>query len=429
MRVSLGISSSQIPSGAYVFPEVDVYQSDWTTLSSPAGWSEVGTIAGDYTADGVFASFVAPTFSDRFESEMPITPRSFKAATTIIAYKFFSTGAESSGSSTASDLFLPSQAPYQQLVEGSFGFVTAGVMEAWTPTSDLFIVATVNYENGNDTYYFLTSEGYTGTVTTTGSPRAVGTITGANLAIIPEIVEDSVSVTNTYIGVDEELTLSAIKTIATGWGWVENTFTPDGASTISSDWTTTALPADWNVGGGSAGTPVYNVSGTYNSSTTNPAYFYQDATAATYLNGVTFMAQVDVSSLEDHYYTFGFGGGSPAYIDHLIDTGTVTVSYFDNDNYNNFTPVSATGSHFISVSIAANGAYTAYFHESGETTQTATGTCGPMAAFPKINHVILNLEETGTPGSCFVVNTAVRLNNNLSQGAIETILSGWGWTP
>lgn len=191
------------------------------------------------------------------------------------------------------------------------------------------------------------------------------------------------------------------------------------------------------------GTPVYGASGLHNSDTTDTDLVGITLdTGARYTDRYTVIMQVGVTAVSEHEYLLQFGTGLSGFAPKLVhySDGTdsfIEFKYEDGTGIitDSFTPVANTGQHYIGFSVAATGVYSAYFMESGETTQTSTGTIFANANFPEVvAEALLELNETyasvaGTPDDTNVVNTYVKLDSALNQAAIEAVASGWGWTP
>lgn len=439
MHIRLGIGASQgVSIGPYTFPEADNFETDWTTLSLAAGWSLTGP-AGAYLAAGTQVD----TGETTFDASYSITPRNFTALTVITAYRVDDNAVATCSTlvdSTTTDVV----GGYSQAIStGAIPVFDAAGFETLTPSPGMVVSAQTYFADGTTSRYVLTPEGYVGEYTFSDTARGIETVTDFNVSHSCGATTSSISLVHTYFGVDEELDLTAIKAIATGWGWTEAAYSAT-VLTWDSDWTTLALATDWTVESvDHTGTPVYGASGLHNSDTTDTDLVGITLdTGARYTDRYTVIMQVGVTAVSEHEYLLQFGTGLSGFAPKLVhySDGTdsfIEFKYEDGTGIitDSFTPVANTGQHYIGFSVAATGVYSAYFMESGETTQTSTGTIFANANFPEVvAEALLELNETyasvaGTPDDTNVVNTYVKLDSALNQAAIEAVASGWGWTP
>ena len=436
MRVSLGISSSQGSAApGYTFPDPFHYEDDWTALSLPAGWDDSASLTpGDFLADGTFASTV-----DIYSAVQTVN-RQYKATTTIIAHKVFNTGRTYLGGQVVKDpdvldpdLTSPN-VQFQHRInadqwDSDRNASTNINNQMWSPTSGgLYATAIVSDENGDETTYVFSNDGYIASTTVSVGARNVALADFINVSISPETDETAASLVYTYFGFDEVLSGAAIQTIVEGLGWVETTFVPGSASSTTSDWTTTVIAPDWTLASYSDGTAVFDPDGLYNSDGGSDILsYFLDVTPETYLTDATIILHVNVIGPTVGYTSMfqslgGFG------VSHYTDLpSTYTVEYADQVNFDSFV-AAGVGDHFLSVSVSGDS-YTFYFHESGETTQIGSGTVPDAASFHLMNSTEIAIELGDPTGNAKIAHTYVGENQALSQGAIETIISGWGWTP
>lgn len=424
MRVSIGVSSSQEPAapGGYSFPDVAVFDDDWTTLSLPAGWTE-GGVAGGYESDGTF-----PTATGVWTANRGTTSRSYTAITTIYGFWLrspYDTDGYSEGFITDGSDSDGFTGVFESLTFYGDSLCNRDNFASWSPSGGLVVCATTLLADGTIRNYLLTAEGYVLLNETIDTPRSVKVMDQMNINITSSVEYDSLGVTNTYYGMDQELTISEIKTIATGWGWTETTFVPDSASSTTTDWSTGSAPSGWVIGPYSS-TLTTTVSGSYGDNVQ-----YEITDSPEYLDSITLIAGFDVTdSLPEHYISLISGNFTNFVLSHSSDDIDALVG-FDQPGGDNgyFTPTTTSGKHFLALSINNDGTGVGYFYEDGVALPQSYSFVSEIAYFQVATRVSTEFYETISAGDVRLADTLIRKNEAMNQTDIETTISGWGWSP
>lgn len=454
MRLGIvSAASGTLPAGPYTLNPVH-YESDWTTGSIPTGWTADTTppyANGTYTGTGVHIA-VGET---NYRATRSITPRAIGAYVWMAAYYVNGSNGSSINGRVHNQLTDPPSTNhdgYLQLGVNNFGDDTRSELDdhdqwnsraseqrvVWAPASQEIVVKVLKMdEAGNVVSYILTAEGHVQQSVSTGTPfdPLAEQISDFEVTLnLDSGTESDMRLAHTYVGIDEELTTAQIKTIATGWGWTESAFSAGSPEQTNASWTS-SLPGTWNASPLHSGaTVVHAADGTYvdEASVAIKAYFYQD-TAKEYTNKLTVAWAFKYSGASETNDALGVGStiGTMIYAnaDSLNPLGFGCL--FENGAGDGFlNPIASTGVFYVALTVDfTNGNYNLYLIENGEPTQSLAGASASLPNFITAEPWLRLTGSADTPADIKVVHTYVGLDEAKNQAALETIASGWGWTP
>jgi len=308
-------------------------------------------------------------------------------------------------------------------------------MDVLYPNPGFVIEAVTIDSTGNGVHYILTSDGHISKSAFTLSTAFHGnldSITSIDVSLAYNAgTRSDFKLARTYFSLDENLTEANVKTIATGWGWTFSAFTPGSLVATNTDWATGSAPTGWTnsttIDSSFTGTATNSASGTYPASTAADVLYYKN-TFTDYVQDFTLMMRVDILANTDFSHTLQMGRGSESVAQlSMFYSGGLTLEATFGSQFNDFTPVSTTGPLILALTKTAAGAIKMYLLENSHATQVVSLSTTFTNLLCMGESWVTLSTTTGTPSNHKLTDTYVKYNDALTQSAIETIATGWGW--